>query len=93
MSAEPVEVPDEVQEQVKAALDTALTQPVAAQGFLTNIPNIDVGGAKDKVLGVLDAVLGAVNTALQYKWIIPDQYEAPLEKLAQALTKVKGWLD
>jgi hypothetical protein len=38
-------------------------------------------------------VLGALNTVTEYKWLIPDKYEEPLEKLIAALEKVKGWLD
>jgi hypothetical protein len=89
----PGEVPPEAQEQLKKAVDTALNKPAQAQGFLGNIPSIDVGGAKDTVLGVLDTVLSALDQILQYKWLIPDKYEGPLEKLVAALTKVKGWLD
>lgn len=86
----PDEVTPEAQEQLKAALDTALAKPQQAQGFLNNIP--DLSGISGKVTGVLDTVIKAVDQLLQYKWLIPDQYEAPLEKLAEALEKVKGWL-
>ena len=84
------DVPVEAQAQLRAAVDTALGQPELAQGFLTSIP--DVGGLKGKVGPVLDTVIGALDALLQYKWLIPDQYEAPLDKLLQALTKVKGWI-
>lgn len=84
------DVPVEAQAQLRAAVDTALSTPTAAQGFLSNIP--DLSGVKGKVGGVLDTGIGALNTLLQYKWLIPDQYEAPLQKLLDALTKVKGWV-
>lgn len=88
------EVTPEAQEQIRAAVDTALAKPQQAQGFLNNIPDLSaVGGVKDKVLGVLDTVLGALSTVQQYAWLIPDQYEEPLKKLIDALEKVKGWLD
>jgi hypothetical protein len=78
------------QEQLRKAVDTALAKPGQAVGFLNNIP--DLGGLKGKVDGVLDTVLGALNTVNQYKWLIPDQYEKPLQSLIDALTKVKGWI-
>jgi hypothetical protein len=88
------DVPAEAQEQIRKAVDTALAKPQQAQGFLSNVPDLSaVGGIKDKVIGVLDTVLGALNTVAQYKWLIPDQYEAPLDKLVEALNKVRGWLD
>jgi hypothetical protein len=90
---EPDAVPAEAQEQLRKAVDTALAKPQQAQGFLNSIPDLSaVGGMKDKVSGVLDTVLGALDTVNQYKWLIPDQYEAPLQKLIDALNKVKGWL-
>jgi hypothetical protein len=84
------EVPVEAQAQLRAALDTAMSQPQLAQGFLNNIP--DLGGLKGKVGPVLDTAIGALDTILQYKWLIPDQYEAPLDKLLDALKKVQGWI-
>lgn len=92
--SEPNEVPVEAQAQVLAALDTALSRPSQAQGFLSSLPDLSsVGEYKTKVVGVLDTVLDALNTINGYAWLIPDQYEAPLKKLTEALTKVKGWLD
>ena len=91
---EPTDVPTDAQQQLRAAVDTALAHPNTAQGFLNNIPDLSaLGGVKDKVLEVINGVLGAINTIQQYAWIIPDQYEAPIQKLEDALTKVKGWLD
>ena len=88
------DIPADAQDQIRAAVDTALAKPTAAQGFLNNIPDLSaVGGIKDKVNDVLDGVLGAINTIQQYAWIIPDQYEAPIQKLEDALMKVKGWID
>lgn len=87
------EVPTEAQEEIRKAVDTALAKPGQAQGFLSNIPDLSAaGGVKDKVTEVIDGVLGALNTVMQYAWIVPDQYEAPLKKLIAALEKVKGWL-
>jgi hypothetical protein len=91
---EPAAVPEEAQAQIRAAVDTALAKPQAAQGFLSNLPDLSaVGGYKDKVVSTIDGVLGALNTVMQYAWIVPDQYEAPIKKLIDALNKVKGWLD
>jgi hypothetical protein len=84
------EVPVEVQNQIRAAVDTALAQPTQAQGFLTNIP--DLSGLKGKVGDALDTVLGALNTVNQYKWLVPDRLEPPLQQLISALEKVKSWL-
>jgi hypothetical protein len=87
-------IPADAQTQIRSAVDTALAKPQQAQGFLNNIPDLSAaGGVKDKVNEVLDGVLGALNTVMQYAWIIPDQYEAPLQKLIDALNKVKGWLN
>lgn len=52
----------------------------------------DLGGLKGKVGPILDQAVGALDTLLGYKWLIPDQYEAPLEKLLAALKKVQGWI-
>lgn len=78
------------QAQLYAAVDRAASQPEMAQGFLTSIP--DLGGLKGKVGPILDQAVGALDTLLGYKWLIPDQYEAPLEKLLAALKKVQGWI-
>jgi len=86
------DVPPEAQDQIRLAVDTALSSPTQAQGFLSNIPNIDVGGARVKVVDGIDTALGAINTLMKYAWLIPDKYEAPLMKLSDALTKVKGWV-
>jgi len=88
------ELTPEAQDQLKNAVDVALASPTAAKGFLNNIPDLSaLGGVGGKVVTAIDGVLAALETVLQYKWIIPDKYEDPLEKLVQALTKVKGWLD
>ena len=88
------DVPNEAQAQIRAAVDTALAKPQQAQGFLSSIPNLSaIGGYKDQALGVLDAVLGAINTLQSFEWIIPGQYREPIQKLEDALNKVKGWLD
>lgn len=88
------EIPKEAQTQIRSAVDTALAKPNQAQGFLNNIPDLSAtGGIKDKVLGVLDAVLGGIDTIQQYEWILPDKYDEPIQKLEDALRKVKGWLD
>jgi hypothetical protein len=90
----PNEVPQEAQAQIRSAVDTALAKPSQAQGFLDKIPDLSAaGGVKDKVTEVIDGVLGALNTVMQYAWIVPDQYEEPIKKLISALEKVKGWLD
>lgn len=87
------EVTPEAQEQIRKAVDQALAKPSAAQGFLGGVPDLSAaGGVKDKVTEVIDGVLGALNTVMQYAWIVPDQYEAPIKKLISALEKVKGWL-
>ena len=88
------EVPQEAQEQLRAAVDTALAKPNQAQGFLNNIPDLSkAGGFKDNVLEVLTAVLGGIDTLQQYGWLIPDKYDEPIQKLEDALRKVQGWLD
>ena len=88
------QVPQEAQQQLRSAVDTALAKPQQAQGFLGNIPDLSAaGGVKDKVNSVLTAVLGAIDTLQQYSWIIPAKYNEPIQKLEDALRKVQGWLD
>jgi hypothetical protein len=88
------EVPAEAQDQLRKAVDTALAKPNQAQGFLSSIPDLsDLGGVKDKVVGAIDGVLGAIDTIQQYAWLIPSKYHDPIQKLEDALNKVKSWLD
>ena len=88
------QVPQEAQEQLRSAVDTALAKPQQAQGFLSNIPDLSAtGGIKDKVNSVLTAVLGGIDTLQQYSWIIPQKYIEPIQKLEDALRKVQGWVD
>jgi hypothetical protein len=88
------EIPKEAQTQLRSAVDTALAKPQQAQGFLSNIPDLSsAGGIKDKVNNVLTAVLGGIDTLQQYKWLIPEKYIEPIQKLEDALRKVQGWLD
>ena len=86
------DIPQDAQEQIRKAVDTALAKPAAAQGFLNNIPDINLGELKDKVVSGIDTAVGLIDSLLGYAWLIPDQYEAPLAKLRDALTKVKGWI-
>ena len=88
------EIPDEAQEQLRKAVDTALAKPQQAQGFLNNIPDLSsVGDLKDKALSALTGVLGAIDTIQGYSWLIPPKYHDPIQKLEDALKKVQGWLD
>ena len=91
---DPNAVPEEAQEQLRKAVDTALAKPQQAQGFLSNIPDLSsVGDLKDKALSAITAVLGGIDTLQQYAWIIPQKYHDPIQKLEDALKKVQGWLD
>jgi hypothetical protein len=88
------DVPEEAQDQLRKAVDTALNKPLQAQGFLSSIPDLtSVGDIKHKAVEVLDDVLGAINTLQQYQWLIPAKYRDPIQKLEDALNKVKSWLD
>lgn len=90
----PEAVPSEAQAQLRAAVDTALASPAQAQGFLSSIPDLSkLGEYKGKVAGVITTVLGAIDTLQQYSWLIPGQYQQPIQKLEDALRKVAGWLD
>ena len=87
------ELTPEAREQLAHAVDTALKSPQQAQGFLSSIPDLSgIGGAKDKVLKVIDTVLAAINTVQQYSWAL-GSYADDVQKIEDALTKVKGWLD
>lgn len=89
----PDAVPAEAQQQLAKAVDTALASPGQAQGFLSNIPDLSaVGGIKDKITKVLDTVLGAIDTVQQYSWLL-GSYGDEIQKLEDALRKVRGWLD
>jgi ATP:corrinoid adenosyltransferase len=87
------DVPVEAQEQIRKAVNTALAKPAAAQGFLSSIPDINVGEAKGKITEVLGTVLGAIDEIQKYQWLLPAKYHEPLQKLEDALKKVQGWLD
>jgi hypothetical protein len=90
----PDEIPTAAQNQLQQAINTALERPDAAQGFLGSIPDLSkVGDIKDTVLSAITGILGAIDTLQQYAWIIPDQYEEPIQRLEDALNKVRGWLD
>jgi hypothetical protein len=84
------ELDAETQQQLAHAVDAALNSPAQAQGFLTSIP--DVSGIKGKVEGILDTVLGAIDTVQQYSWLL-GQYADEVQKVEDALRKVRGWLD
>jgi hypothetical protein len=90
---EPTDIPQEAQKQLSSAVDTALAKPQQAQGFLSNIPDLSAaGGIKDKVNGILDTVLGAIDTVQQYSWLL-GSYGDEIQKLEDALRKVKTWVD
>jgi hypothetical protein len=90
----PDEIPPEAQQQLQQAINVALERPDAAQGFLGSIPDLSgIGDIKTKVLDAITGILGAIDTIQTYLWIVPDQYEAPIQRLEDALNKVKGWLD
>jgi hypothetical protein len=89
----PNDLPAEAQQQLAKAVDTALASPTQAQGFLSNIPDLSgLGGVKDKVNGILTTVLGAIDTVQQYSWLL-GQYADEVQKLEDALRKVKAWVD
>jgi hypothetical protein len=88
------DVDPKAQEQIRAAVDKALSKPNQAQGFLSGIPDLSgVGEIKDKATSAITAVLGAIDTIQQYSWVIPAKYQDPLQKFEDALRKVQGWLD
>ena len=93
MTETPELIPPEAVKQLQKALSDALDKPQQAQGFLSSIPDLSAtGGVKDKITGVLDTVLGAIDTIQQYSWIIPAKYVDGVQKLEDALRKVRGWL-
>ena len=82
------------QAQLRAAVDTALSSPQQAQGFL-GLPSPDLsnlGEYKTKAADGLDTVLKAIDTLQQFSWLIPGQYAGAIQKLEDALRKVRGWL-
>ena len=89
------DVPEAAQAQLLAAVDTALAKPAQAQGFLgLSSPDLSsLGEYKTKATEALDTVLKAIDTLQQFSWIIPGQYSAGIQKLEDALRKVRGWLD
>jgi hypothetical protein len=91
--SDPVDIPEDAQDQLRKAVNAAIAKPQQAQGFLSSIPDLSaVGGYKDKVAAAITAILGALDTIQQYAWLIPDKYEGPLQKFEDALRKVQGWL-
>jgi hypothetical protein len=87
-------IPSDAQAQLRHAVDTALASPATAQGFLSNVPDLSkLGDVKTKTLEVIDGVLAAIDTIQKYAWLIPAKYHDPIQKLEDALTKVRGWID
>ena len=92
MSNEPELLTSEEIEQLKDAINRAAGTPEGAAPLL-GLPNINLaipglGQAKE----TLTKLVAATDTLLQYKWLIPDQYEAAIVSLNGALKKVLGWL-
>lgn len=79
------------QAELKSAVEKALNTPTGTSSLL-GLPNIDLGSKVKDAVGVLDTAIEALTTLQQYKWVIPDQYEMPLDALLGALKKVKGWV-
>lgn len=48
---------------------------------------------KNDIVRALDTVISALGVVLKMGFLIPDQYERPLELLVKALEKVRGWVD
>ena len=90
-------VPDDVATAVNQAVNRALSEhaannPLAPRSFLGLPTSVDVGDAKGIVAEALTTVIDALDVVLKFGWLIPDQYEAPLRTLRDALAKVKGWV-
>lgn len=89
--AKDVQLDSTTQDELKSAVTRALNTPTGAAPLL-GLPNIDLGGKVKEAVGVLDTLIEGLTKLQEYKWIIPDQYEASLDKLLAALVKVKGWV-
>lgn len=48
---------------------------------------------RNEVLKALDTAISAIGVVLRFRWLIPDQYERPLELLGKALERVRSWID
>jgi hypothetical protein len=66
----------------------------ADSGIATfTLPSLDLGEHKAKAIQTLDSLTSALDVVLSFGWIIPDQHEAPLKALRDALTRVRAWID
>lgn len=86
-----VQLDAETQDELKTAVDRALNTPTGAAPLL-GLPDINLGDKVKDAVVILDQAIEALTAVQQYKWIIPDRFEDPLDALLQALTKVKGWV-
>lgn len=93
------DLPGPIDNMVKDAVNTAVavvdpsnpTQEPATPPQV--VPPTATPQQKNEIVTAIDAIVSAVNLALRFRFLIPDQYEKPLEILVSALTKVRGWVD
>lgn len=90
-------IPDEVTDIIKGAVDLALDHadpntpspaPDAPKPVVA-VPD----GLRGDVLQGIDTALTALRFLQSIKAIIPDQYEAPIDALIDALESVRTWVD
>jgi hypothetical protein len=88
-------IPAAAQNQLRAAVDTALSQPAGVRSLVApKAPDLSaVADVKDKVLEGINAVLSAIDTIQRFAWVLPPNAIGPIQTIEDALTKVRGWLD
>ena len=78
--------------QHQAATTAPTVTPVAPAPAVQAALPADTGLRADAVKAI-DTAIAGIALLLKFAFIIPDQYEAPLKALSDALAQVKGWLD
>lgn len=89
------EIPAAAQNQLRAAVDTAMSQPAGVRSLVApKAPDLSaIADVKDKVLEGINAVLSAIDTIQRFSWVLPPNAIGPIQMIEDGLKKVKGWLD
>jgi len=88
----------ELSTAVQTQLNEAVSRAVAEESGMKPLlglpaPTFNLGDAKESALNVVTEVEKALEVLLKFSFLIPAQYQTPLQGLANAVKTVKGWLD
>jgi hypothetical protein len=91
-------LPGGMDEAIKAAVKTAVAvvDPNVPTPSIPQNPVILPEATPDQrneIVKALDTVISSIGVALRFRFLIPDEFEKPLEYLAKGLTLLRGWMD